>query len=340
MHYPYCRLLLTLALTLPAIGCAGKLRLAKTAAPTAIHPKTPFAEYLQANRFGRWVYQRTEVQPASDRPPIHYPRHITVGRLQEGIHERQQLLPLNRYLQPSDQPSAYPLGRSRWGIFFDLLEPMDPLPLELESGRLISSSTTIRYYDQSGRRIDVGRLTREAQIVGLETVECPAGTFKNCLRIRVDLLIHFRWGPHVDWKGTVWLSPQVGEVKRVQSMSGCTGSSFSAALMNTASPPTNPCPPPLEPPPRAKPGLAPVPSVTGMHLAARFRFGGVGLETEVAERARGAQVGFDRLSVYCAATRRQAGIVLGYGGISDASIAEGLRRLRDCVAAAARQRSE
>jgi GntR family transcriptional regulator/MocR family aminotransferase len=83
--------------------------------------------------------------------------------------------------------------------------------------------------------------------------------------------------------------------------------------------------------------LAPVPSVTGMHLAARFRFGGVRLETEVAARARAAQVGFDRLSPYCAATGSQAGIVLGYGGISDASIAEGLRRLRECVAAAARQ---
>jgi GntR family transcriptional regulator/MocR family aminotransferase len=86
--------------------------------------------------------------------------------------------------------------------------------------------------------------------------------------------------------------------------------------------------------------LAPVPSVTGMHLAARLRFGGVRLETEVAERARAAQVGFDRLSAYCAAPGRQAGIVLGYGGISDASIAEGLRRLRECVAAAARQHSE
>jgi GntR family transcriptional regulator/MocR family aminotransferase len=85
--------------------------------------------------------------------------------------------------------------------------------------------------------------------------------------------------------------------------------------------------------------LAPVRSVTGMHLAARFRFGGVRLETEVAERARAAQVGFDRLSGYCAATGRQAGMVLGYGGIAEASIAEGLRRLRECVAAAVRQRS-
>jgi DNA-binding transcriptional MocR family regulator len=77
-----------------------------------------------------------------------------------------------------------------------------------------------------------------------------------------------------------------------------------------------------------------------MHLAARFRFGGVRLETEVAKRAGAAQVGFDRLSEYCAATGRQAGLVLGYGGISEASIAEGLRRLWECVAAAVRQRSE
>ena len=81
--------------------------------------------------------------------------------------------------------------------------------------------------------------------------------------------------------------------------------------------------------------LEPVPSVTGMHLAARLRSRSVRFEAEIAERAREAEVGFDRLSLYCASPPRQAGLVLGYGAIATADIDEGLRRLRRCVTQAA-----
>jgi len=75
--------------------------------------------------------------------------------------------------------------------------------------------------------------------------------------------------------------------------------------------------------------LAPVPSVTGMHLAATLRSRSVKFERELAGRALAADVGFDRLSVYCT-TRPRAGIVLGYGAIAESNIDEGLRRLRHC----------
>jgi GntR family transcriptional regulator/MocR family aminotransferase len=86
------------------------------------------------------------------------------------------------------------------------------------------------------------------------------------------------------------------------------------------------------------PWVAPVSSVTGMHLAARIRSGSLALEREVAERARSNGVGFDRLSAYCASKPPQAGVVVGYGAISEARIDEGLRRLRECFAAAMRRR--
>ena len=76
--------------------------------------------------------------------------------------------------------------------------------------------------------------------------------------------------------------------------------------------------------------LAPIVSVTGMHVAARLRSKSVRREGEIAERALAAGVAFDRLSAYCTKTQRQAGIVLGYGAIATADIGEGLRRLRAC----------
>jgi GntR family transcriptional regulator / MocR family aminotransferase len=74
--------------------------------------------------------------------------------------------------------------------------------------------------------------------------------------------------------------------------------------------------------------LEPIPSVTGMHLAARLRSGRISDERAIAERAWARGVGFDRLSVYYAGDRPQAGLVLGYGGIASERIDEALRRLR------------
>lgn len=77
--------------------------------------------------------------------------------------------------------------------------------------------------------------------------------------------------------------------------------------------------------------LAPVPALAGLHLTATLRSGGLRLEQEVAQRAAAAGVGLDRLSAYCApASPPQAGVVLGYGAVSEARIAEGLSRLREC----------
>jgi GntR family transcriptional regulator/MocR family aminotransferase len=77
--------------------------------------------------------------------------------------------------------------------------------------------------------------------------------------------------------------------------------------------------------------LAPVPALAGLHLTARLRSGGLRLEQEVSQRAAAAGVGLDRLLAYCApASPPQAGVVLGYGAVSEARIAEGLSRLREC----------
>jgi GntR family transcriptional regulator / MocR family aminotransferase len=82
--------------------------------------------------------------------------------------------------------------------------------------------------------------------------------------------------------------------------------------------------------------IEPWPSLTGMHVAATLRHGGLRLEAELARRALKAGVRFDRLSWYSAASPDLAGVVLGYGAVREAAIDEGLRRLKACFAAAAR----
>ena len=77
--------------------------------------------------------------------------------------------------------------------------------------------------------------------------------------------------------------------------------------------------------------LTPIPAVAGMHIAAMLHGRSVRFEQQLATRARGAGVGFDRLSTYYARDRAQAGVVLGYGAIATDEIDEGLRILRRCV---------
>ncbi|HEX7676620.1 MAG TPA: hypothetical protein VF713_00735, partial [Thermoanaerobaculia bacterium] len=76
--------------------------------------------------------------------------------------------------------------------------------------------------------------------------------------------------------------------------------------------------------------LMPVPSVTGMHLAATLRSRSVRLEHEIAKSALAEGVAFDRLSNYCTSEHPQTGVVLGYGAIAASKIDEGLRRLHEC----------
>ena len=80
--------------------------------------------------------------------------------------------------------------------------------------------------------------------------------------------------------------------------------------------------------------LQPLPSMAGLHLSATFRRGGLKLEREAVVRAQAAGVGLFTLSRYCAGPRAKAGLVLGYGAIPTSRIAEGLRRLGACIAAA------
>ena len=71
------------------------------------------------------------------------------------------------------------------------------------------------------------------------------------------------------------------------------------------------------------------PSTTGLHVAARARRASVATVAEVVSRAAADGVAVQLLSTFfAAAERRQAGLVLGYGGIATNDIEEGLRRLQ------------
>ena len=184
--------------------------------------------YLRASRLGRWVYDRRELPVKPDAPSVRYSRQVVGPRSREGILMNRTLLKLSRYLRQgggspgsaTDEPQFTPPRGSWLAVFFELEHPLDPLPCELATSDSVISHTTLRYFNQAGRPLGKGALTRVAQVEGFEDVTCPAGKFEQCLRVRVRLTVWFHLLLTVNWTTYFWLSPEIGEVRRVQQFSG------------------------------------------------------------------------------------------------------------------------
>lgn len=201
----------------------------KTVEPSPVESQFDLAPYLRANRAGQWVYQRREIGVADDVPAVTYIRRIEVTGEAEGALEHRTFLPIPSYLLTEADTATQPAQRrkrpvapmkERWAFFFEVTDPLPTIPAELDRSAPIETSARLRYYWRGGQRLAEGRLTRIVEIEGFEDVECAAGRFERCLRIRLDLKIRFLWGLAVDWTNYFWLSSQVGEVRRVQRFSG------------------------------------------------------------------------------------------------------------------------
>jgi GntR family transcriptional regulator/MocR family aminotransferase len=79
--------------------------------------------------------------------------------------------------------------------------------------------------------------------------------------------------------------------------------------------------------------LEPIPSATGLHVAALARKAPVERIAAIANRALAMDVAIEVLSHFAVTNAPRSGVVLGYGGVPTTRIEEGLRRLRKCFAA-------
>ncbi|MGQ9651461.1 MAG: hypothetical protein ACUVXJ_15245 [Phycisphaerae bacterium] len=225
-------------------GCIGQWRPSNeyVSQPVQAQRTVRVESCLLANRLGRWLYERVELPERQDRPIRMHVRQVDRERLREGVLEDRPFLKIEKYLdlkravttRTADEPPAtQPPGHDSFtqrrprapldggtGIFFCLAQAADPMPLELESEKTIISETAVVYYNYRGVPQAKGRLYRCSVLEGIEDIECPAGRFEGCVRIRVDLRVYFPWLAIVDLTTYLWLSPEVGEVRRVQRLSG------------------------------------------------------------------------------------------------------------------------
>jgi hypothetical protein len=180
------------------------------------------SDYLKNDLVGQWVYERRDLL-GQDAEPAMYSRELRQGRLAEGIFMGRSILPLEDYLEtenPNEGRPASPLDENEWAVFFELDPPIDPFPSEMSKDQELVTETVLRYYDRAGNLQGRGTLRRTAAFEGFEDIQTQAGFFENCLRMRVDLRIHFPWAMSMDWTTYRWLSIEAGEVRRIERYSG------------------------------------------------------------------------------------------------------------------------
>lgn len=223
--------LLAACAALLTAGCvrhpAAALKLEQPSPPPS--DKLDLASYLRAARLGEWVYERSEVPAQAGAEPARYVRRVTADRLSEGLLHSLALLPLDRYMEVARSAGAgsepgraprLPVARRESPHLFELDQPLSPFPPELETAGSAESVTPLRYYGRSGRLENTGTLTRRVRVEGLQDVDCPAGHFSACLRLRLDLNVQFPLWISIDLSTYVWLSKAAGEVRRVEEVSG------------------------------------------------------------------------------------------------------------------------
>ena len=216
--------MVTAAMLLAAsMGCAGRFR------PPSGHDMPPrsveAAEVwtLPSPRLGHRIFERKNLmRNETDQ----YAQIVEPDRVIEGACIGRPFLAIREYLRrpemtPQEMESLpkAPL-KAHYALMFELDSPRRLYPQRIHRGEPAVATSKIGCFDQNGHRFYYGRVTRTAVTEGLEDVSCPAGEFKDCRRVRVELAFRFPWGPVVDVTRYMWLAEGVGEVRRIEHVRG------------------------------------------------------------------------------------------------------------------------
>lgn len=215
-------------------GCASHWRPDHARLVPASQPDGLADELLGLDRLcGRWVYARRTLVPEGDEQVSEYVRHVEVGRFGEGELVGDFPAAIRSYLaapgegdegaEEDVRPIAPRPGKGLY--FFELADPIAPVPVDaftqaLQAGTPVETSTSLIYYNEKGVRVAEGTLSRSVELEGFEDVTCPAGEFKRCARVRLDLSVQIPWIINLELTSYLWSTPEMGEVQRIQRFKG------------------------------------------------------------------------------------------------------------------------
>lgn len=211
-------------------GCASRFHVPPPqtpAQPTTTTTSLPAMWKLPPPRYGNWLFERRDLLHEEPAGPSPYARQTRPGRIIEGRLIGSPFLPIKSYLRRPEMTPAEmnalpkaPLLRAYAALMLELDSPMPLYPLVMPWDASVIDVSNIGCFDRTGHRLDYGTITREVRVEGREGVFCRAGWFPDCVRLRIDLRLRFPWSPSVDVTEYLWLADGLGEVRRVEHITG------------------------------------------------------------------------------------------------------------------------
>ena len=181
---------------------------------------------------GRWVYRRTR----DGHDAGTYVRKFGDRIYVEGGLVGRAFQPLRGYLEDETQEAASSSARhasggrrprrqraplrGELGVILEFDPPLPPLPPEMKMNGAVKAKSELVCYDEHGRRLYRGTIARSVLLEGLEDVHTGEVDYPACLRLQIKTRVDLHWGPVIDLVQYVWLARGVGEVRRVERVTG------------------------------------------------------------------------------------------------------------------------
>lgn len=215
------------ALLCGPIGCAPTWRPPlPTERAAALPAEFRTADYLPHEVGREWLYHRSSPKGPLPKTHVEYRRVITEFGATDGRLVGRSTAPLSSRLPTGTEPDpqthadVVALLEPGPGFVVSLDPPLPLFPVAFTPNEPVESTAKIAYFDRKGRRIYEGVVTRWMVCEGVESVTVPAGTFDACLRLRVEMSINLHWGPSITISEYIWLARGVGEVRRIEHITG------------------------------------------------------------------------------------------------------------------------
>ncbi len=188
--------------------------------------------YLPGSPGGRWVYRQTR----DEQDVGTYVREFCDHTYVEGGLVGRTFEPLQQYLaeetgEAADGSAQRASGprrprrrraplRGEFGVILVFDPPLPPLPSELKMNGAVKAGSELVCYDEWGRQLHRGTIARSVLLEGLEDVRAGEVEYPACLRLQIRTRVDLHWGPTIDLVQYVWLARGVGEVRRVERVTG------------------------------------------------------------------------------------------------------------------------
>ncbi len=192
---------------------------------------------------------------AANQSAARYERCPQGQTLTEGLLAATRMDTVAEYLEPTQRaryrrgalwPIEQPNGNAAFFVEFD--PPLVRLPETVGPLEEWSQQCTMRYFNRDAVQTRQGRVTRTVAFEGFESVEADGVPYANCARLKVDTKYRIDWGPRIDSTEYLWLAPGVGEVRRIERISGLAllayfSEAHSYELVSATTDSTEPLPP-------------------------------------------------------------------------------------------------